>query len=315
MARLFARLKLRLIVNGLRRGRWYVGAVVLGALFVLPYMAAAAVGVALLGRLADLATVAAPALVVAVSLLWLGWVVGPVLVFGADETLDPARLRLLPLRRSQLAVGLLAASAVGVGPLATVVVLAGVVVGFARPGVGAVVVVAAAVVEFLLCLTAARAVTTALSRRLASRRGRDVVVVAGSAVVLVLVVLGQAPQLLLSDASAAETSRRLLDALARTATAATVLPGAWPARAVASAAGGDLLAAVGWLGAAAAAAAGFAVVDDRVEGHPGGAGTAPARRAVDLFPAAVRFLPATVSARALRRICATCGEFRSCARS
>ncbi|MDP9405833.1 MAG: transporter, partial [Actinomycetota bacterium] len=118
MARLFVRLKLRLIANGLRRSPRYAVALVLGAAFVVPFMAAGAVGAALLGRATDPATVAGPALVVALALLWLGWVVGPVLAFAADETLDPARLRLLPLRRSQLAAGLLAASAVGIGPLA-----------------------------------------------------------------------------------------------------------------------------------------------------------------------------------------------------
>ena len=55
----------------------------------------------------------------------LGWTVLPILGFGNDETLDPQRLATLPLSRRQLVSGVLAASLVGVAPLATLVALSG----------------------------------------------------------------------------------------------------------------------------------------------------------------------------------------------
>src|SRR2546430_17468214 len=51
--------------------------------------------------------------------LVLGWLFLPLLFFGVDETLDPARFALLPLPRRTLAVGMLAAACVGIPGNAT----------------------------------------------------------------------------------------------------------------------------------------------------------------------------------------------------
>ena len=63
--------------------------------------------------------------VVVFGLATLGWTVFPILGFGNDETLDPQRLATLPLSRRQLVSGVLAASLVGVAPLATLVAFSG----------------------------------------------------------------------------------------------------------------------------------------------------------------------------------------------
>lgn len=63
-----------------------------------------------------------------------GWCLLPLLLFGSDETLDPARLALLPLTRRQLMGGLFTASLVGIAPLASFIAVLGVALGTAgRP--------------------------------------------------------------------------------------------------------------------------------------------------------------------------------------
>ena len=44
----------------------------------------------------------------------LGWLFLPLVFFGVDESLDPARFALLPLRRRTLIAGLLTAALIGV---------------------------------------------------------------------------------------------------------------------------------------------------------------------------------------------------------
>ena len=125
----------------------------------------------------------------------IGWMVVPLLAFGLDDTLDPARLSLFPLPTRRLAVGMFTASATGVWPLATLIVTAGALVGLAT-GVGGVLLgIVAVLLQFALCLVASRLVTTALSSALRTRRGRDVLAVAAIFVVL----LAQLPNLLLNS--------------------------------------------------------------------------------------------------------------------
>lgn len=171
----FALLKLNLVRNGFRLGWQQVAGLIAGALVALPLSLAAAALLAVAPRTQPRL---GEALLVAVFLvLALGWVAGPLVAFGTDETLDPSRLALLPLRPRQLIPGLLVASSLGVTPVATIIVLAGAVAGFAPLGAGLPLVVAAALAQFLLCLVASRAVTTALSTVLRSRRARDLSIV------------------------------------------------------------------------------------------------------------------------------------------
>jgi ABC-2 type transport system permease protein len=61
----------------------------------------------------------------------LGWTLVPLLFFGVDESIDPARFALLPIRRGTLARGMLAAAFVGVPAAATFLALCGLVVAAA----------------------------------------------------------------------------------------------------------------------------------------------------------------------------------------
>lgn len=178
MAWLFVKLKLRLMTGALRgnggRAR-VVGLIVsiLAALYVMP------AGFGLLASLHG-GPLAGDAGVLVFTAAFAAWALLPMLAFGTDETLDPARLALLPLRRRTMITGLFAAALTGIGPVVTFVVLLGVVAAAATgPGSAAVGLVAVAL-ELALCVAASRALATAFSGLLRSRRGRDLGIVAGA---------------------------------------------------------------------------------------------------------------------------------------
>ena len=108
----------------------------------------------------------------------LGWTVLPILGFGNDETLDPQRLATLPLTRRQLVTGVLAASLLGVAPLATLVALSGAFVGLVHNGLSAALVALAIAATLLLCVVASRTLVALLVPVLRSRRGRDFTILA-----------------------------------------------------------------------------------------------------------------------------------------
>ncbi|MGP3932317.1 hypothetical protein [Nonomuraea sp. KM88] len=189
---LFAQLKLRLLAGNLRGDTQRK----LGFVFT----AAIAAGLAALGfllmsllRLAP-GDISASLLTLAFASVFFGWMIVPLLAFGLDDTLDPAKLSLFPLRTGRLAVGLFTASVTGVWPLATLVVTCGALVGAASGPGGVLLGVPAVLQQFALCVVVSRLVTTSLSGALRTRRGRDLLAVSA----LALVLLAQLPNLLLN---------------------------------------------------------------------------------------------------------------------
>jgi ABC-2 type transport system permease protein len=169
MARLLVQLKLRLIRNALLAS---TGARIA---FVLSTILAALVAGGIFYLLAILpgGIAAADLTTVIFCAFGLAWLILPIVVFGLDSTLDPATLALYPLRIRPLAVGLLAASATGAWPAATLIGLLGVTIGLARGALGVLVALVAVVLQVLFCITLARFVTTGLAGVLRSRRGKD----------------------------------------------------------------------------------------------------------------------------------------------
>ncbi|KUL34459.1 ABC transporter permease [Actinoplanes awajinensis] len=192
----FVKLKLRITANGLR-GRparvtlFVVGAFAATVLAVLGYA-----GFALPGLLGD-ERAAGMLLPFGGALLVLGWLFLPLLFFGVDESLDPARFALLPLRRRTLIAGLGVAALAGLPALATLTATAGMVDTATRLG-GPLAGLAEALgvtAGLLLCVTLSRAVTSAFATALRSRRARDLAtimlaVVAASVGPLQLLLLG-----------------------------------------------------------------------------------------------------------------------------
>ncbi|MGX6604644.1 ABC transporter permease [Micromonosporaceae bacterium Da 78-11] len=173
-ARIFVRLKLRLLANGLR-GRpvrivfFVLGTLLAGLMAIGGYAAFAVPGVL------DSAWSAGLVLPLGGAGLVLGWLFLPLIFFGVDESLDPARFALLPLRRRTLITGLFTAALAGVPALSTLAATAGMVDTVARlggPGAAGVEVLGI-VCGLLLCVVVSRAMTSAFATALRSRRSRD----------------------------------------------------------------------------------------------------------------------------------------------
>ncbi|MFI2778024.1 transporter [Streptomyces sp. ALB3] len=171
----FVRLKLTLLRNGLRqssgRRAAYVASLVVTVLLTAGQVAGL---IALRGHAQAGTLVVLLAAVVAV-----GWAVMPLFFPSGDETLDPSRLVMLPLRPRPLIGALLVASLIGIGPLFTAALAFGSVLAVAH-GVAAVLFgVVAVPLTLLVCVALARSVATANIRLLTSRKGRDLAVLSG----------------------------------------------------------------------------------------------------------------------------------------
>ncbi|MFI6285948.1 transporter [Streptomyces sp. NPDC051018] len=175
LAGIFVRLKLSLLRNGLHQssGRRivFVASLVLTLLFALGQL----LGLVLL-RGHDHAE---SLVVLLAGVLALGWAVMPVFFPGGDETLDPTRLVMLPLRPGPLVTALLTASLVGIGPLFSLCLLLGSAIALSHGLFAFAVSVVAVPLTLLVCVALARAVVAANVRLLTSRKGRDLALLSG----------------------------------------------------------------------------------------------------------------------------------------
>lgn len=169
------RLKLSLLRNGLRQSGGRRVAYIASAVATLLFAALQFLGLITLRGNEHAVSV----VVLLVAVLALGWAVMPLFFPGGDETLDPTRLVMLPLRPRPLVRALLAASLVGIGPLFTLCLLAGSAIAVAHGGLAYVVGVVGVVLALLVCVALARAVAAANIRLLTSRKGRDLAVLSG----------------------------------------------------------------------------------------------------------------------------------------
>ena len=183
------------------------------------------------------------ALIILVSSMASGWIFGPILIGGVDETVDPTRLALLPLRTRELFAIQVTAALSGAGPLGALFSLTiGTTIGFATAGVGFFVAPLAAIVTVIMVVGLARAVAALLAIAQRSRAGRDVSVIFTALAAGAVFVVAQ-----LATNFSAERAAKLVDVLKQA-------PWAWPMRATLAARAGDGLAAFGWLVAGALAA-------------------------------------------------------------
>ncbi len=171
-------LKLRVMYNAFARdGKLRIGMVVMTVLS----LGGATFGFwSFLQRGARPDSAAMPTLVTGFTVIFGAWVFGPLLTGGVDETLDPTRLVLFPLHRSELRRGLLAGAFVGHVPIATFIALLGVVAGFSRSPISALIIFALISALLFLAMTASRSLATVLAGAARSRRGRDVGVILAS---------------------------------------------------------------------------------------------------------------------------------------
>ncbi|MEU6310013.1 transporter [Streptomyces sp. NPDC047014] len=171
----FVRLKLSLLRNGLK------GSSKRKAAYFSTLAFAVVVGFFLTLGLAVLRgnTHAGTVVVLLAAILALGWAFMPLFFPTGDETLDPSRLVMLPLRPRPLVRALFASSLVGIGPLFTLCLAVGSVIAVARGAAGIAAAVVGAPLLLLGCVALARAVATANVRLLTSRKGRDLALLSG----------------------------------------------------------------------------------------------------------------------------------------
>ncbi len=172
-----------------------------------------------------------------------GWIFGPILIGGVDETVDPTRLALLPLRRRELFAVQLAGALSGVGPLAVATgLLVGIPLGFGTSPLAAGFGAAAAVVLVLMVAGLARSAAAALAIAQRSRIGRDLAVLAAALTAGALFVVAQ-----LATSFSGERAAALVDAL-------QWAPFGWPTRIAVAGRAGDHTDALLWLAVSAAGA-------------------------------------------------------------
>ncbi|MBQ1109285.1 MULTISPECIES: transporter [unclassified Streptomyces] len=172
---IFVSLKLTLLRNGLRQSSGRRAVFVASLVLTLLLAAAQVLGLVLLRGNEHAGTV----VVLLTGVVALGWAVLPLFFPSGDDTLDPTRLVMLPLRPEPLIRALLVSSMIGIGPLFTLCLVVGSVLALAHGAAGIVFAVLAVPLTMLLCVALSRAVTTANVRLLNSRKGRDLAVLSG----------------------------------------------------------------------------------------------------------------------------------------
>ncbi|WP_381797056.1 transporter [Streptomyces niveus] len=175
LAPVFVRLKLSLLRNGLRQSSGRTAAYVVSVVFALLIAAGQLLGLILLRGNDGAGTL----VVVLTALVALGWAMLPLFFPSGDETLDPSRLVMLPLRPHALIGALLAASLVGIGPLFTLCLVLGSAIAVAHGGAAIALSVVVVPLTLLVCVALSRAVAAANIRLLTSRKGRDLAVLSG----------------------------------------------------------------------------------------------------------------------------------------
>ncbi|MFP3991735.1 transporter [Streptomyces sp. E11-3] len=171
----FIRLKLSLLHNGLRQSAGRRAVYITSIVFTVLFAALQVLGLVMLRGNEHAATL----VVLAMAVLAVGWAFMPLFFASGDETLDPTRLVMLPLRPQPLVRALLVSSLIGTGPFFTLCLVAGSIVTVAHGTAAVLTGIVAAVLTLLLCVTLSRTVAAANTRLLTSRKGRDLAMLSG----------------------------------------------------------------------------------------------------------------------------------------
>lgn len=175
VVRTLVSLKLRLLANGLRRSPGRRALYVLGSVLGLLFTAAIATAFAFLhGH-----TGAADAAVMLTTSLAIGWAALPLFLFSSDESSDPTRLTMLPLRPGALLRGSLLAALIGPGPVIALLLLTGAVIAAAAGAVAVPFALVGVVLTVATLVTLSRAVAAGNAKLLSSRRGKDFAIFGG----------------------------------------------------------------------------------------------------------------------------------------
>src|SRR5699024_2642403 len=114
----------------------------------------------------------------------IGWVVLPMFLHGADNTVDPSRFALFGVRAGELLPGLLLGGLIGVPGICTMLVSFALVASWSTGVLPVLAAIVTAATGSVLCVLWSRTVLTWLSALLRRRRVRDIAVVAFLVLVL-----------------------------------------------------------------------------------------------------------------------------------
>ncbi|MBO3086478.1 hypothetical protein [Cellulomonas fengjieae] len=179
------RLKLTLLRNSLRRSPWQVVGLAVAVLYGLGALAGVVIGMAVVS--VQEPDIRGLVVVLLGSLLVLGWWVVPLLAFGLDATIDPARFVTFAIPRRSLLTGLALAGVVGVPGVVTLVSVLAMAGVWWRTPAALVAGIVCAVVALATCVLGSRATTSLASGLLAGRRFREVM---AAVAVLPIIVIG-----------------------------------------------------------------------------------------------------------------------------
>jgi ABC-2 type transport system permease protein len=171
MVAVLVQLKLHLLRNSLKRSVWRTVGLIIGMAYALAIVVFVLVGMVAL-RWTSVDTTA-DVTVLVYSVLTVGWLLFSLLVFGVDETVDPTKFALLPLRAREIRPGLFIAGFIGSPGVATVLVGLGLVITWARTLPLTLAALVAFPIGVATCFLFSRAGTAAFASFLGSRRFRD----------------------------------------------------------------------------------------------------------------------------------------------
>ena len=167
-------LKFHLVVADMKRSVARLVVWILSALFVLFYVGLALVGLGLasLGIKGN-ESFASVITILAGSTVVMGWALLPLIFYGADQTLDPARFTLFPLTGRKLAIGLLLAGVIGLPGLATLLMSLGTSLPWSGSAPVFLLGLLGGFLGFIVTQIGCRVVSTALSGVLSTRKAKD----------------------------------------------------------------------------------------------------------------------------------------------
>ena len=170
---LIMRLKGQLLANGFRRSVWMTVAFIAGALYALGNVVTAIVGAFIGMRLNPALT--AQLLIIVGAIGVLAWLLGPIVAFGVDTTIDPHRFALFPMKRNQLMAAMTGAGLIGIPGIATALAFIGTALAWWRTPAALPVALLGALGGVLLAIIGSRALTTWLAPKLEQRGVREVI--------------------------------------------------------------------------------------------------------------------------------------------